>query len=317
MTSEHAFAFTVFTPSYNRRHTLARVYESLRAQTFRDFEWLIIDDGSSDGTGDLVAEWAKTSDFAIQYIYQPNGGKNSTYRPALEAARGTLFLTLDSDDECVPEALERFKHHWDAIPEADREAFSAVTARCRTPDGRPVGDSFPRPVLDSDSLELLYRYKVRGEKWGFHRVDVLKQYPFPTFEKCKYVPEGVIWQAIARRYKTRFVNEYLRTYHMETINNFTTSVGTSSKYAAGYLYYFTAVLNEDLNWIRYDPASFFKSAANYTRFSLHEGLGIAPQARALRGAKVRLLWLGTFPVGVALYLRDCHREKRLRMAAQA
>ena len=103
--------FTVFTPTYNRAYTLHRVYESLKAQTYRDFEWLIVDDGSNDNTRELIQKWQNESLFSIRYIYQQNSGKHIAFNRAVREAKGELFLTLDSDDACVEEALERFKYH--------------------------------------------------------------------------------------------------------------------------------------------------------------------------------------------------------------
>ncbi len=97
--------FTVFTATFNRAHVLHRVYHSLRAQTFRDFEWLVVDDGSTDGTGALVEAWRAEADFPIRYRYQENRGKHVACNRAVAEARGRFFLTLDSDDACVPQAF--------------------------------------------------------------------------------------------------------------------------------------------------------------------------------------------------------------------
>ena len=110
------FVFTVFTPTLDRAHTLERVYRSLVAQTFRDFEWIVVDDGSTDGTEQLVGGWRAEAPFPIIYQFQEHRGKHVATNRAVAVARGDLFLTLDSDDSCIPRALERFKSHWDAIP---------------------------------------------------------------------------------------------------------------------------------------------------------------------------------------------------------
>src|SRR5260221_4826788 len=152
----YRYVFTVFTPTFNRCSTLNRAYETLRLQTFRDFEWLIVDDGSTDGTRELVEKWRAISEFPIRYIYQENQGKPTAFNHGVREAQGELFLTLDSDDACVPQALERFKYHWDGISLAEKDKFSAVTVLCKDQDGRLVGEKFPRDVLDSDSIELFF-----------------------------------------------------------------------------------------------------------------------------------------------------------------
>lgn len=158
------YTFTVFTPTYNRAHTLHRVYESLALQTLRNFEWLIVDDGSTDNTKELVDKWQNQAGSPIRYIRQDRQGKHVAFNRGVREAYGELFLTLDSDDACVPGALERFKYHWDAIPADKRRAFSAVTVLCKDHHGKPVGTRFPCDPTDSDSLEIRYKYKVKSEK---------------------------------------------------------------------------------------------------------------------------------------------------------
>lgn len=135
LSAGYQYKFTVFTPTYNRVQTLSRVYESLQVQTFSDFEWLIVDDGSVDRTRELVEGWQMEACFPIHYLWQENQGKHVAFNYALQEARGELFLTLDSDDACVPEALERFYFHWNAIPENRKGQFSAVTALCKDQNG--------------------------------------------------------------------------------------------------------------------------------------------------------------------------------------
>ncbi len=118
---EHDPTFTVFTATYNRAHLLQRVFDSLERQTYRDFEWLIVDDGSTDDTESIVRDWGLRADFPVRYVRQPHSGKHVAFNRGVREARGRLFLTWDSDDGAVPEALERFRANWDAIP-SDRRS---------------------------------------------------------------------------------------------------------------------------------------------------------------------------------------------------
>lgn len=295
--------FTVFTPTYDRVHTLPRVYHSLQVQTYRDFEWLIVDDGSTDNTEEVVRGWQQQADFPIRYFWQPNRGKHVAFNHGVTQARGELFLTLDSDDACVPEALARFVHHWEAIPASRRQQFSAVTAHCMYQDGRLVGTSFPHDITDSDSLEIVYRFKVRGEKWGFHRTDVLKQYPFPELEMT-YMPEGVIWGKIARRFKTRFVNEALRIYYTDQPSLTRGEGRNAGRGALGGRFQHLTILNEATDYLLYSPVEFYRSGVHYVRFSLHSGLGLRQQLTDVRSTHGRLLCAAALPVGIAVYLRD-------------
>jgi glycosyltransferase involved in cell wall biosynthesis len=301
--------FTVFTPAYQRASELHRVYDSLTAQTFRDFEWLVVDDGSTDGTGEIVRRWAAEADFPIRYVRQENQGKHVAWNRGVEEAEGELFLALDSDDACVPEALERFHHHWTSIPERERAHFSAVTALCIDQNGDLVGTRFPHDVTDSDPLEIRYRHKVTGEKWGFHRTDVLREFPFPVVAGKPYVSETVVWDKIAHRYRTRYVNEPLRIYYIDfDEGNIMTTMRDASASSSGFIVVFREQLNEHLAYARHAPLEFVRAGALYTRHAIHQGLGPVRQMRALRPAAWPF-WLAGAPVGVALYVRDRIRRR--------
>jgi glycosyltransferase involved in cell wall biosynthesis len=295
--------FTVFTPTYNRAHTLSRVYTSLRAQTLGDFEWLICDDGSTDETGTLVERWRREAPFPIRYLWQAHRGKHVAFNNAVRAAQGELFLPLDSDDACLPHALARLKHHWDAIPESERARVSAVTALCVDQHGSLVGTRFPRDPTDSDSLEIRYRFGVKGEKWGFHRTDVLREFPFPILDGDPvYVPERIVWAAIARRYKTRYVNEALRIYHVgegaDTISR------AAVRHARGLALRHRLALDRELDWFSRAPVTFMRSAVHYVRFSLHERCGVRETVRRLETRGARILVVLAWPLGVATHARD-------------
>ena len=300
--------FTVFTATYNRAHLLHRVYDSLMAQTFRDFEWLVVDDGSTDGTRALIEAWGDEADFPIRYYYQENQGKHVAYNHAVPGARGRFFLTLDSDDACVPHALERLKHYWDTIPHREKPKFSAVTVLCMDEGGSIVGDRFPHRIIDSDSLELQYRFKIRGEKWGFQRTDVMRDYPFPVpDQKLSHIPEAIVWNRIAREYKTRFVNDPLRIYRTESDS--ITAATDIGRNAYSYMLGNRMKLNEQIDYLRHAPIAFLKSAANYVRFSLHMRKNPIDIVASLENQRARLLCLAAFPLGCCVYVRDVRHDR--------
>jgi glycosyltransferase involved in cell wall biosynthesis len=312
------YTFTVFTPTYNRAATLARVYDSLQYQTFRDFEWVIVDDGSEDETADLVERWRSECDFPIRYVWQPNQGKHIAFNRGVELARGEFFLTLDSDDACVPDALERLKYHWDQIPTESKSAYASVTGLCVDQDGRLVGDRFPKDVLDATSIEITYRYKVRGEKWGFTRTEVLRELPFPNDGHTKFVPESLTWDVIAERYCTRYVNDVLRIYWVRRGTKSTElAPGTYvSRYAQGNAALHLFALNKHLGLFRHDPVSFILSAVEYTRFSSLDHQSPLRQVRQLRNPGAMLLWWLTLPFGAAAFALDVNRMSRSDVGRQ-
>lgn len=314
MSESPAFAFTLFTPTYNRARTLPRVWESLKTQTFRDFEWLVIDDGSTDETESLVAGYLKEAPFPMRYIKQANQHKKVAFNRAVKEARGEVVLYLDSDDGCVPNALERLWWHWQNIPAIEREGFSAITVLCKDEDGKVIGDRFPGgDWIDSTSSEITYRWKVRGEKWGFHRTDVLRQYPFPE-DVRGYVPESYVWMQIDHRYKTRFVNESLRLYYRDQNDSLMTTGAKDPRPSAdGGVLGGSLELRESVRWFWHDPKQLFKLAANQVRLAQHSTLPHARLKQMLwndQPPAARLLLIAAAPVGLAVYFLDRWRLRK-------
>lgn len=302
--SAPAFTFTVFTGTRNRAHTLHRVYESLKVQTFRDFEWLVIDNESTDGTPELMARWRAEAPFPIRYIYHANRGQHGSMNRGAAEACGELFLRFDSDDSCVPHALERFKYHWDSIPAERRSQFAGVTVHTMNEDGSLHGTRFPFDPTDSDSIEIRYRYKVVGEKWGFQRTEVLREFPLPEIEGyVGLMPSSIQWNAIARKYKTRYVNEALKTWFQDQATTLTKPVDYLAD-VPGALIESRSMLNFDLGWFRYTPRTYFLKAAKYVRSAFHSGISPLGQVRALNSAGARLLWAVAFPVGLIIHLAE-------------
>lgn len=299
--------FTVFTPTYNRAHTLSRVYSSLVHQTFRSFEWLVVDDGSSDDTKSQIQDWINEADFEIRYIFQENQGKHIAFNTGVQAAKGELFLPLDSDDAALPTTLEIFSKTWESIPLGLRSNFSGVTGICVDEQGQVVGDLFPQSPFDSESAEILYKYKVSGEKWGFQRTDILKNFSFPVIAGENFVPEGIVWAAIGRRYKTRYINDPVRVYFMDSgVGNRLTAIRNPASHAEGHALWHQTKLNEEICWFFYAPMEFIRSAVHYSRFSYHAGYRIERQISKLKWPG-KLLWLVTFLPGALVFSYDRFR----------
>jgi len=296
---ESLYTFTVFTPTFNRGYTLPSVYRSLQAQTFSDFEWLIVDDGSTDNTSDLVSAWQVEAGFPIRYIYQANRGKHVAYNRGVREARGKLFFIIDSDDSCVPETLERFKYHWDSIPEEQKHGFSTVTALCMNENGSVLGKHSPAEVLDIERLDLQIKYRTLAERCGINQTALLRQYPFPEIEGERFISEGVVWNRLSQRYKTRYVNEAFVRKQWLTDGLSASSVAMRAKNPIGACLYYAeyAALPVPTAWK-------IKALINYIRFSFHAGLG----GRAVAdGASRTSLILMLLPLGYLAYLLDQRR----------
>lgn len=302
--SPHRPLFTVVTPTYNRAHTLGRVYASLCDQTWQDFEWIIVDDGSTDNTRALVLDWQQEARFPIHYVWQKNQHKKTAFNRGVRKASGELVVAIDSDDSLDKDALAAMMSAWYGIPEADRDRYVAITGLCARPDGKIVGDRYPKDIFDATALDMTFKYRVSGEKFGCMRTDVLLKFPFPE-EIAGFVPESLVWRAIARAgYITRFVNQVFRVYYDSSDSLSRQRDG--QQHALGLWLLAQDTVVECLPWFRYRPRAFLMAAARYTRFYLHLRAARLPQphGRSLRGAASRLLVYAMWPVGALLYMRD-------------
>ncbi|MEL4457168.1 glycosyltransferase family A protein [Lutimonas vermicola] len=217
------YYFTVFTPSYNRRHTLTRLYKSLEEQSFKNFEWLILDDGSDDGTKELIEGLKRNATFPIRYKWVTNRGKHKVKNIGVKEAHGLFFFNIDSDDWLEPHTLERFKYHYESIPEESRSQFSGVAGLTRFA-GKGVtgkagdlnGIKNPEDIMDTDMISIREKYKVRGEKCGCHLTSVMRKFPWPEFDNEKFSPEALIWRRMAKeKYLVRYVNEIYRNQEIQ------------------------------------------------------------------------------------------------------
>lgn len=297
---ESKYKFTVFTPTFNRRNTIHRVYESLSRQTLSDFEWLIIDDGSTDNTEELIRKWQQEKKFPIEYHYQDNHHKFHTILKAVGLAKGELFLTLDSDDECIPTSLEKFYSYWLSIPESERKKFSAVTTLAVDQYGKQIGDRFPSDVFDSDSAESGFKYKIKGEKWGFQKTEIMRNFSFPeNYFKNGLIPEGVLWLSIAKQgFKTRYINDHLRIYHTNEKNDSLSANLATEKNSFGEMIYHQLVLNDFHKYFRYSPRNFVATVVHYTKASLIQKKTIPQAFAGLKNGFMKFLFILFLPLSL-------------------
>lgn len=296
-------AFTVATPTFNRAHTLPRVYDSLRRQTMTDFEWIVVDDGSADGTHELVHRWMDDAPFSIRYFRQSNSGKHVAMNVAGQQAQGRFVATLDSDDWYVPDALETFLATWESIAAAERDSFVGVVALCADPEGVVVGTPFPADPLDTTYVDLLHRHGVTGDKAGIGRTEVARAYHHPVVPGESLVIELLVYTRLAQRYRIRCINKVLKIVDYQPSGlSATRSDGRSNVFVRNPR---TAKLffREQLDIPSLPARAAAKAHMNHTRYALHAGLGV----QSFRDSPSRALWALTLPVAGLAYLHDRRR----------
>ena len=196
---------TVFTPTFNRAYTLHRVYESLCKQASKHFLWLIIDDGSTDNTKELVDQWISENLIEIQYIYQENQGMHGAYNTAYKNIVTELNVCIDSDDFMAEHAIETILNFWE---KSKNNKYAGLVGLDADLEGNIIGSKFPEN-LESSSLEDIYhKYHVKGDKKLVFRTEVVKKYPeYPLFPGENFVPHGSLFLQIDKDYKLLCLNE--------------------------------------------------------------------------------------------------------------
>ena len=198
---------TIFTPAYNRAHTLPRTYESLKKQNCKDFIWLIIDDGSSDNTAELVRKWiTEEKDFEIRYIYKENGGMHTAHNTAYENIDTELNVCIDSDDLMAENAVEKILKKWTQVRNSGYAGIIGLDADF---EGNIIGKGFPEN-LEETTVRGYYANGGSGDKKLVYRTDIINKYPpYPVFEGEKYVSLAYIYYLIDQKYKMAVLNEIL------------------------------------------------------------------------------------------------------------
>jgi len=191
---------TVFTPTYNRKKELHDLYNSLIKQDYNDFEWLVVDDGSKDGTKEYINKIKAEKVIKIKYIYKENGGKQSAYNKGVNETSGDIFLCIDSDDILKENVLKQIANDFKKIEKNDKIAGIAYTQGYISNKKEVIGSSFPNHNLEANYFDIYHKYKVTGDKLIILKTDIAKKYLFPMIKGEKFVPEALVFNRISKDY---------------------------------------------------------------------------------------------------------------------
>lgn len=289
---KHPF-ITILTPTYNRASLLPRLFDSLLRQTNKDFEWIVVDDGSTDDTREVVANLKEKCGgaFPMGYVYKANGGKHMAINIGAERARGELLFIADSDDLLTDDALETVANSWHDI--SDDKSFAGIAGLDITMDTREViGSGLPQEHIDCNAIDIRYRHHVTGDMKEVFRTEVLREFPFPEFAGERFCPEQLVWFRMARRYRLRYINKpiYIADYQPDGITAGITRARMRNPSASMLTY---AELTEC-------PVPFLvkvKAAINFWRFwHCRTATSVVP--------RVALRWHWLRPLGWMMYVRD-------------
>ncbi|MBM6920227.1 glycosyltransferase family 2 protein [Phocea massiliensis] len=229
--------FTVFIPTYNRAYTLNRCLDSLINQSFKDFEVVVVDDGSTDNTQKIINKYQHQ--LPIRYFWKENGGKHTAINLGIENAAGEMFIILDSDDYFTEDALKQFYMHWNEIK--DKDHFCGIMMRCREIGKEQIhGNLFPKNYFISNYVDFHFVSGVKNGGYGdcceCLRTEILKRYRFPIVEGVRFVPEAYITDQIGLKYQMMCFNEVVKIIEYQSDGITRNRDNFVQKNSLGYLY---------------------------------------------------------------------------------
>ena len=304
---------TVFTPTYNRGNLLNRLYQSLCKQNYKEFEWIIVDDGSLDDTSSIVniiQDKHPCGDFSILYYKKENGGKHTAVNTGVQKAHGDLFFIADSDDILPPNALQTVAGVWEQT-KYDNSIGGICGFDGGINDGSIIGTGFPKEVhllnielsnhinigyIDATTRDVRFKLKVDGDMKEVFRTSVLREFPFPEIKGERFCPEVLVWNRIASKYKLRHINKiiYLVEYQQDGITSAITRSRMNSPIASTMTYAEMLDYNISLKWK-------IRSAINYWRFKY------CISNKALKAPDVKWYWRLFQIIGLLMHLKDSRK----------
>ncbi|MBF9017764.1 MULTISPECIES: glycosyltransferase family 2 protein [unclassified Oceanispirochaeta] len=298
-------SITVFTAAYNYGEYLHRVYTSLEAQSYKNFEWVIVDDCSTDNTREVVESWLQDkNDFPIRYFRQSeNKGKMAAMNRGVREASYELFISIDADDELMPDALAIYMKHWDSIDKETRLGLSALVGLCKDQHGELVGNKFPSDPLIADFYETTFKYKIVGDKLEMYRTAVLREFPY--YEGVdRHVIHSATYFDMAEKYKLYCFNEIVRIYYRDEDGKVPLSKRTKKlRFLKGRQYYAEMRINKYFPRI---PSVKFKflTFISYTRYSWHIGISLSEMMQRIEKGKNKVAFIAILPLSLSLIVMD-------------
>ena len=283
---------TVFTPTYNRAYTINKCYESLKRQTCKDFEWLIIDDGSTDNTRDIVYKWInENNDFNIRYIYQENKGMHGAHNTAYENIYTELNVCIDSDDYMTDDAIEKIKIAWKKV--RGNKKISGLAGLDANKYNQIIGDKFPNYLNQDTLFNFFYNRKITGDKKLVYRTELTKKYPYPLFEGEKYVGLAYKYYKLDEEYELYLINEILCIVEYMEDGSTKNMLRQYKKNPKGWLFYRIENLKLNNTSLKYK----FIQCIHYISSSF-----MCKEKNFIMKSPNKVLTILALPFGIALYI---------------
>ena len=300
---------TIFTPTFNRAHTLKRVFKSLLAQSKYDFEWLVVDDGSTDATPELIAAFQQNTPFPIRYFHQKNQGKHVATNKGLLEAKGNFFLCLDSDDALASEILTILKTRWGSLQKNQQNEIKIILSSCY--NGTKSSLIGPTPlktnmdITPNNGLEYILKNRIDFDVCAFVNTAFSRNFIFPSDKDLGFVPEAYIWNKMYRASKILLLSEVGKIVYYQQDGITKNIIKSYSNDARGRYLYFVDNLNRNTDMmLKYAPKRYVKDIIQMGRMTLHAHYIYTKPSKDINNNLTKSLYYLFFPLAYIFYLRD-------------
>ena len=287
----------IITTTYNRDYCIHQVYDSLKSQKSKDFMWLVIDDGSTDNTKDIIDEFIKENLVEIKYYWHPNKGMHGARNLAYDKVDTEINVIIDSDDWLANDAVNKIIDFWKRNKEKDIAGI--ISLNCK-PDGTVIGGRFPKKMKKTTVTEMSDKLNMRGDKKFIYRSELTSLYPYPEIEGENYFPASYKFRMLDLNYKMLIMNEVTCVVDY---NDNSATLGRINQYktcAKGFSFYRNEMIRISKN-----PKYIVKQTIHYIATSL-----FSKDRRFINKSHKKLYTIILLPVGIAFYFYLKHTSKK-------
>lgn len=282
---------SILTPTYNREVFLLQLFSSLTRQSNKNFEWIVVDDGSEDNTKQFLEKCKKNCSFNIVYIKQDNAGKHIALNNGIKKCSGELTFIVDSDDYLTDKAIENILNDWKKINKKNICGLSYLKGYSKT---KVVGDLYTNNYIYSNFIDYRINKNIKGDKAEVWKTDILIKYQFPKFPNEKFLGEGCVWVKMAEKYNMVFINKiiYICNYLESGLTNSGRKLRINNP--LGGMYHANTLMNKKINLkIRLKNAILYNCYSFFAKKTILENI---------KESSAKMLSLISLPSGYILYL---------------
>ena len=297
--------FSICTPCYNSAETIIDVFKSLKNLNYQNFEWIIVNDASTDNTSEIIHTILNDAEFSVTFCdLEINKMATYCYHLSIMKAKGRFLIFLDHDDQIKPNALDRFLYQWELLSSNQQDNIAGMIAHCEDELGNLVGTNFPRSPDINSFFDLMFSEGVRGEKFFCYKTEIMQENNFQLVDR--YVPESNVMWRISAKYKTLFFNETLRIYTQPQIGGKNLSTMNPFDYPLGFRLSYLDLLNNFSNKLIYKPYLLVSFLFNFSLFSCASHLSLRSSIVDLENQIHRVI---IFPIFIVAWVFHFFRSK--------